>query len=198
MTEQALAARETGRNCDIAETAIVGKQHGGDGVTRIGDDATIRDGTIIYTDVDVGDGFVTGHHAIVRAGTSIGDETLVGSQVTLDGDLSVGSRVRLQTGAYLPPKTTVGDDVFFGPHAVVTNDPYPVREESELVGATIESGVSIGANATVLPGVTVGENSFVAAGALVVDDVPPDSLAMGVPATHEPLPPELQGGNEFE
>lgn len=197
MTEKVLASIDTGRNCDIAETAIVGKQHDGGGVTTIGDDATIRAGTIIYTGVDIGDGFVTGHNALIRADTTIGDDALVGSQVTLDGDLEVGSNVRLQTGAYLPPKTTVEDGVFFGPHAVVTNDPYPVRETSELVGATFEEHVSVGANATIMPGVTVGRNSFVAGGAVVVDDVPPDTLAMGAPATHEPLPPELQGGNEF-
>lgn len=198
MTERPPENVEAGRNCDIAETAIVGKRAGGDGVTRIGDDATIREGSIIYADVDIGDGFVTGHHAIVRAGSTIGDDALVGSQVTLDGDVELGSHVRLQTGAYLPAKTTVEDNVFFGPHAVVTNDPYPVREESELVGATIESHVSVGANATILPGVTVGENSFVAAGALVTEDVPPNSLVMGVPGTDQALPPVLEGGNRFE
>lgn len=197
MTEKALAGLETGRNCDIAETALVGTDHGDDGVTRIGDDATIRAGTIIYTDVTVGDGFTTGHHALVRAGTTVGDDTLVGSQAVLDGDLDVGSHVRLQTGAYLPPKSVVGDHVFLGPHAVVTNDPYPVREPSELVGATLEPHVSVGANATILPDVTVGRNSFVAAGAVVAEDVPPDTLAVGAPATHEPLPATLDGGNDF-
>lgn len=197
MTAKAIAGLQTGRNCTVAESAEVGPRQDDGGVTRIGDDATIRAGTIIYGDVDIGDGFATGHHALVRADTTIGDDTLVGSQVTLDGDLDVGSHVRLQTGVYLPPKTIVGDTVFFGPHAVVTNDPYPVRETSELVGATFEPHVSVGANATVMPGVTVGRNSFVAAGSVVVDDVPPDTLAMGVPATHEPLPPELEGGNEF-
>lgn len=198
MSEEALAGLETGRNCDIEETAVVGEGSEDGGVTTIGDDATIRAGTIIYADVDIGDGFVTGHHALIRADTTIGDDTLVGSQVTLDGDLDIGSHVRLQTGVYIPPKTTVEDCVFFGPHAVVTNDPYPVRETSGLVGATFESHVSVGANATIMPGVTVGHGSFVAAGAVVVDDVPPETLAVGAPATHEPLPAVLEGRNRFE
>ena len=35
---------------------------------------------------------------------------------------------------------------------------------------------------TILKGVTIGEGSIVAAGSLVTRDVPPHSLAMGVPA----------------
>ncbi|WP_459192001.1 acyltransferase [Halosimplex sp. J119] len=198
MSEHDLQTVRTGARCDIAETAVVGESGGDtDAPTRIGDDATIRGGTIVYRDVEIGDGFSTGHHALVRGGTTLGDDVLVGSHAVLDGDLDVGSHVSCQTGVYLPPETTVGDNVFLGPHAVVTNDPYPVRPTSELVGATIESGASVGANATILPGVTVGEGSFVAAGAVVTEDVPSESLAVGAPAIHEPLPEELRGGNEL-
>ncbi|QLH82942.1 N-acetyltransferase [Halosimplex pelagicum] len=198
MSEHDLSTVRTGDGCDIAETAVVGEPGGsGEAYTRIGDDATVRGGTIVYTDVEIGDGFSTGHHALVRGGTTVGDDVLVGSHAVLDGDVTLGSRVSCQTGVYLPPKTTVGDDVFLGPHAVVTNDPYPVRETSELVGATLESNVSVGANATILPDVTVGERSFVAAGSVVTEDVPPGTLAMGNPARHEPLPDELDGGNEL-
>lgn len=194
MSEKAVAPVDLGENCDVAESAIVGE--GTDGPVRIGEDATIRAGTVIYGDVTIGDRFATGHHALVREDTTIGDDALVGSQVVLDGDVAVGSDVSLQTGAYVPRRSTIGDRVFLGPHAVLTNDPYPVREGSELVGVTVEAGATVGANATVLPGVTVGENAFVAAGAVVTRDVPADTLAVGAPATHESLPPALQGGND--
>ena len=92
--------------------------------------------------------------------------------------------------AVLTTKTTD-----LGPRAVLTNDAYPVRRETELDGPTIEDHVSVGANATILPGVTVGEGSFVAAGAVVDRDVPPDALAMGVPAEFGALPDVLEGGN---
>jgi len=198
MSEHARTSVETGRGPEIAETAAVGKPHGsGTGVTRLGDDATVRGGTIIYADVTAGDRFTTGHGAVVLADCSFGDDVLVGTHAVVDGDVTTGSRVSLQTGVYLPPDTVVGDDVFFGPRAVVTNDPYPVRAGSEIDGVTVESGASIGANATLLPGVTVGEDAFVAAGALVVEDVPPETLAVGVPARYEPLPERLQGGNDL-
>ena len=46
----------------------------------------------------------------------------------------------------------------------------------------IRDNVFIGHNAVVLPGVTIGPNAIVGAGAVVNRDVPPNSIAVGVPA----------------
>ena len=46
----------------------------------------------------------------------------------------------------------------------------------------IEDDVWIGTNATVLAGVRIGSHSVIAAGAVVTHDIPPHSLAAGVPA----------------
>ena len=161
----------------------------------VGDGATVRSGTIIYPDVEIGHGLTTGHNAVIREETTIGDDVIVGTNVVIDGRSTVGSRTSMQTGVYVPPESTVGEGVFLGPHAVLTNDPYPLREEVELAGPTLEADASVGANATVLPDVTVGERSFVAAGSVVTEDVPPETLAVGVPATHNDLPARLEGGN---
>ncbi|WP_247001690.1 acyltransferase [Halosolutus gelatinilyticus] len=163
----------------------------------IGANATVRSGTIIYDDVVIGDRFSTGHYALVRERTEIGDDVLVGTRTVIDGETTIGSSVSLQTGGYVPSGTAVGDNVFVGPHAVLTNDPYPIRRETELTGPTLEDHVSIGAAATVLPDVTVGTGSFVAAGAVVVDDVPPDTLATGVPAENRSLPESLRTRNDI-
>ena len=40
----------------------------------------------------------------------------------------------------------------------------------------------IGSHSTVLPGVTIGENSIVGAHSLVIDDIPDNVIAFGVPA----------------
>lgn len=164
---------------------------------HIGADPTIRAGTIIYDDVAIGDRFSTGHYALVRELTEIGDDVLVGTKAVIDGRTTVGSSVSLQTGVYVPSDTSIGDHAFVGPHAVLTNDPYPIREDADLSGSTIEDHASIGANATILPDVTIGAESFVAAGSVVVDDVPPETLAIGAPAEHRPLPEEIPRHNEL-
>ncbi|MFC6718258.1 DapH/DapD/GlmU-related protein [Natrialbaceae archaeon GCM10025810] len=185
-----------GTGCTIDDDATVG--YGTfDEPTRIGDDATIRAGSIVYGDVVVGDEFTTGHDVLVREGTTIGDDALVGTKSVIDGASAIGSHVSIQTGVYVPTETTIGDNVFLGPNAVLTNDEYPIRTDDGLEGPTIEDGASVGANATLLPGVTVGENAFVAAGAVVTDDVPPDSLAVGAPARAQTLPDPLRGPNRI-
>jgi len=161
----------------------------------IGDGATIRSGTTIYDDVEIGDGLTTGHDVLIREHTVVGDDVTIGTNTVVDGATRIGSHVSLQTDVYVPSETTIGDNVFVGPRAVLTNDPYPVREDVDLVGPVIEDGATIGANTTLLPDVTVGENAFVAAGAVVVEDVPSSTLALGAPAETRSLPEPLVGGN---
>ncbi|HET7324684.1 MAG TPA: acyltransferase [Halococcus sp.] len=187
---------QTGTHSRIDDGATVGYVHTEDAQpAQIGDNATIRAGTIVYADTEIGDEFTTGHNALVRENTTIGDDVLVGTDTTIDGSTTIGSHVSLQTGVYVPTHTEIANQVFVGPRAVLTNDPFPVRRETDLVGPVLEDHVSVGANATLLPGVRIGEKAFVAAGAVVTEDVPEQTLAIGVPARHEPLPEELTTDN---
>lgn len=187
---------EFGSNVHVDEGATVGYEYDTDTEpTVVGAGARIRSGSILYTDVVVGEGFVTGHDVLVRELTTVGEDVVLGTKSVLDGSVTVGSNVSVQTGVYVPPETTIGDRVFLGPNVVLTNDPYPLRIEADLDGPTLEDDVSVGANATILPGVTVGEGSFVAAGAVVTEDVPPATLAVGVPAQYRRLPDELAPEN---
>lgn len=187
-----------GRDVRTDPTAILGYRYGREvGPTIVGDDACVRANSIIYADVSIGDGFTTGHGVLVREETTIGDGVLVGTGTVLDGEIDVGSEVSLQSQVYVPPGSTLSDKIFVGPNATLTNDPYPVRMDTEFDGPTLERGVSIGANATLLPGVTVGKWSFVAAGSVVTEDVPPKTLAVGVPAEHRELPGKLEGENQI-
>ncbi|XVH33580.1 DapH/DapD/GlmU-related protein (plasmid) [Haloferacaceae archaeon DSL9] len=187
---------QLGDRCTVQSNVLLGEQTEGT-PPIVGNDATIRAGTIIYPDVAVGDRFTTGHNALVRERTIIGDDVVVGTGTIIDGQTTIGDAVSIQTGVYVPTNTTIGDRVFLGPRAVLTNDPHPVRFESDLDGPTIEDDATIGANATLLPGVTIGEGAFVAAGAIVTDDVPPETLAVGVPARHVSLPEYLLGPNNL-
>ncbi len=186
-----------GADANIDDETMIVPERADDESTRIGDRPRIRSGSIVYADVEIGDDFTTGHDAVIREGTEIGDEVLIGTKTVIDGSTTIGDRCSLQTGVYVPAETTIGDDVFLGPNAVLTNDPYPVRTDTELSGPTLEDDVSIGANATILPDVTVGEGAFVAAGAVVTRDVPPNTLAVGTPAKFRPLPEKLAAKNDL-
>ncbi|MFW6003483.1 MAG: acyltransferase [Halanaeroarchaeum sp.] len=185
-----------GSDVTIDQGATVGYRHREDAdPTIVGDGTHLRSGTVVYADVELGEGFTTGHRALVREHTAVGPSTLLGTGSVLDGHVTVGAHVSIQTNVYVPTRTAIGDRVFLGPGAVLTNDPYPLRQAVDLVGPTLEDDVTVGANATVLPDVTIGERSFVAAGAVVTDDVPPETLVVGTPGEHRPLPESLQGGN---
>jgi acetyltransferase-like isoleucine patch superfamily enzyme len=47
---------------------------------------------------------------------------------------------------------------------------------------TIEDNCVIGERAIIMPNVRIGANSIVGAGSVVINDIPPDSIAIGVPA----------------
>ncbi len=187
-----------GRNVLIQPQALVGLVYQEDcGPARLGDDSIVRAQTIIYGDVVIGVGFKTGHHVLIREHTQIGDYVLVGTASILDGHITIGDFVSIQSQVYIPTYTTIGSNVFIGPNATLTNDKYPLRQRHSLTlkGPIIEDHVTIGANATLLPGVRIGQGAMVAAGAVVTQDVPPWTLAVGVPARIQPLPAHLREPN---
>jgi len=63
-------------------------------------------------------------------------------------------------------------------HNFIQKDPLTIS----MGPIKIEKNARIGAFCTILPGVTIGEGAIVGAGAVVTDDIPPHSIAFGVPA----------------
>ncbi len=163
--------------------------------TSMGDNVTIRDGTIIYCGVSIGDDFQSGHNVIIREKTRIKDRVLVGTNTIIEGRTVIGNDVSIQSSVYIPLDTIIEDRVFIGPCAVLTNDKYPIRKKRPLKGPTIRKGASIGANSTILPGIEIGEGAMVAAGAVVTKDVPGWKMAIGVPAKIVDLPDDLKTMN---
>jgi len=59
-----------------------------------------------------------------------------------------------------------------------------LKQQLLMVGAVVlEDNSGLGLNAVVMPGVTVHENSLVGVNSLALHDVPPNTIAVGVPAT---------------
>lgn len=168
-----------GANCTIQENVILGNSE--EGLLSIGDNALIRSGSIIYSNVKIGNGLKTGHNVLVRENSKIGDNVLIGTNSVLDGNCSLGNNVSVQTDAYITAYTTIEDDVFIGPRAATTNDKY-MYYGAKLIGPTIKKGARIGANCTILPGVVIGERAVVGAGAVVTRDVPDGLTVVGNPA----------------
>lgn len=120
------------------------------------------------------------HFAYVGDNTVIGDNVKIGSLAHVDYNVIIGENTMIEGLVYIPPLSRIGKNVFVGPAASLTNDPYPPSEK--LVGVTIKDGAIIGSRAVIKAGVTIGENSVVAMGAVVTKDVPDNVLVSGVPA----------------
>ena len=109
-------------------------------------------------------------HAFIK----IGRETFVGESVVIRGQGGV----------------TIGNSVLIAPHAKIlavnhtfTDSTRPVLEQGITgQGIVVEDGAWIGAGAAVLDGVRVGRGAVVGANAVVTKDVPPHTLAVGIPA----------------
>ena len=94
--------------------------------------------------------------------------------------INAGCKFQDQGGIYLGDRVLVGQNVVLA----TLNHGMDPAHRADLYPAPIRIGddVWIGANATVLPGVTVGDGAVVADGAVVTRDVPPLTVAGGVPA----------------
>ena len=116
--------------------------------------------------------------AVIGRDCNICDQTFIENQVTL------GNRVTLKSGVQLWDGVTLEDDVFVGPNATFTNDPFPRSKQypQAYLPTVVRKGASIGANATLLPGIEIGRGAMVGAGAVVTRDVPPYAIVTGSPA----------------
>lgn len=113
---------------------------------------------------------------------------LVHPVASLGRDVELGDGTVVAAGARLTTHIAVGPHGYIGPNATIGHDTTLGTGVTVLPGATVSGsvtlgdGVLIGTGANLRQGVSVGEEAVVGAGAVVLHDVPPGAMVVGVPA----------------
>lgn len=145
-----------------------------------GEGCVFEAGCLIFhpENVHLGHNVYVGHQAILkgyyRNRMEIGDESWIGQQCFLHsaGGLRVGARVGIGPGVR----------ILTSKHAEAGRDVPILFAPVELGAVTVEDDADLGVGCIVLPGVTIGRGAQIGAGAVVAEDVPPYTVAAGVPA----------------
>ncbi|WP_105969397.1 acyltransferase [Streptomyces geranii] len=140
----------------------------------------------------VGDGTTVWDLAQIREDARLGTGCIVGRGAYVGPGVLIGDNVKLQNYALVYEPAVLGDGVFVGPAAVLTNDYFPRSvdpqgklkrgDDWEAVAVLVDEGASLGARSVCVAPVRVGRWALVAAGAVVTRDVPDFALVAGVPA----------------
>jgi acetyltransferase-like isoleucine patch superfamily enzyme len=117
------------------------------------------------------------------------DITIVNYYRKQGAQIGEDCRINVRNAWPEPELITLGNHVFvswgvvFHTHdgaAWVLREQFPgIKFKGKIV---IEDNCMIGFNAQILSNVRIGSNSIVGAGSVVISDVPPNSIVMGIPA----------------
>jgi serine acetyltransferase len=97
----------------------------------------------------------------------------------LDYVVEVGRRVKLEHfGGIIVGARRIGNDV-----TIRQNTTFGIRSADDMnAKPTVEDFCDLGAGVVIIGDVTIGENSIVGPNSVVLTDVPPNSVVMGIPA----------------
>lgn len=104
-------------------------------------------------------------------------------------NIFIGENTTLNEGVILNARDNlfIGNDVHISAYVIINAgalDYIKKGTERQHISSPviIEEGVWVASGAIINPGVTIGSNSVIGAGAVVTKDIPPNSVAVGVPA----------------
>lgn len=122
------------------------------------------------------------------------DKKVYKPQIIVKNNVSIGDFCHIGAIDYIE----IGNNVLFGSKCYVTDhnhgiyssrgvsqsNPKEPPNRRTLLGEKVIIGdnVWIGDNVVILPGVTIGNGSIIGANAVVTNNIPPESIAVGLPA----------------
>jgi acetyltransferase-like isoleucine patch superfamily enzyme len=149
-------AVEFGPHCDVRRGLTITILHAGK--VKFGEECILDRQLTVESggNLTVGPRTIFGHHCTIGAKESIkiGSDCLIAEMVSIrDNDHAIGSTaVPYRQQGHVTAPIVIGNNVWLGSRVIVTR------------------------------GVSIGDNAVIGAGAVVTGDVPPNSLAVGIPA----------------
>lgn len=105
--------------------------------------------------------------AFVWRNVTLGEHVFIFEDNTIQPFVSIGNNVVLWSGNHIGHHSTVGDNCFISSHVVVSG------------GVNIGKNCFIGVNSTINNAITIGDDCLLASGALIVKDIPENSMVKG-------------------
>ncbi len=131
-----------------------------------------------------GDRVTIGKYAIIRPSNAYGGA--VGEGLKIGNNSSIGPFAYIGCSGFIE----IGNNVIMGPRVGIFSENHhfnnldlPIKEQGvDRSFVTIEDDCWIASNVVILAGVTIGKGSVIASGSVVTKDIPPFSVAAGIPA----------------
>ncbi|MDB5615877.1 hypothetical protein [Tardiphaga sp.] len=191
-TVQALSRAHASHQCIgyLNDQLAVGTSlYGGDVVGRFDDWQRFDDDVCFVAPLHKAGGMQANARRIVELGIPLSRWTaLIDPQAITADDVPTGAGSVISASAHIGPDSSVGSHCFLRPGAIVSHDvkvsDFAYLGQACVVGgySRIEEGAHIAPAAVIRDGISVGRYAVVGMGAVVVKDVPPFAIVMGVPA----------------
>ena len=153
----------------------------GSATTRIEAHAAVCAYALVTAGAWMGPHSMLGDQAHIREGVRLGTDVVVGAACGIGSNVTIGDRTRMQNQCVVGPETIIEQDCFLGPGVFLLTG-RTMSDSDRKPPPTLRRGCQIGAGARILAGVVIGEEAIIGAGSVVTTDVDPGTTVHGVPA----------------
>lgn len=151
------------------------------GKVKLGENPRIHPDAMINArnaEISLGDGIVVAQGTAIQGNVTIGNNCSVQMNGNIvgypgeEGRVVIGDNVRIAANCMM----IAGNHVFTDPDTPIC------KQGMSLAPIVIEDDVWIAGRVNVMSGVRIGKGSVIGAGSVVTKDIPPYSIAVGIPA----------------